>query len=125
MKITRILTILAGLAGSGTALAACDMPDVSFTIPSGDEATLDEMVAAQTSVREYIAAMDDYLACLDTEKEAMLESASDEEKASIEQSYDQMHNTGVGNMEETAAEFNEQRAAYNASVAENADEDSN
>jgi hypothetical protein len=111
MKIIRPLTLLAAL-GSAMSALACDLP-AEVDIPPGDEATLDEMLAAQTGVREYMAAMDEYLTCMDGELEALGEEATDEERAAMVEQY----NTGVDLMEEVAAEFNEQRQLFQDSAA--------
>lgn len=77
-------------------------------MPNGAEATMDEMLAAQTGVREFIAAMEEYLACMDGEIEALGEEATDEERAAMVEQY----NTGVDQMEEVAAAFNEARQQF-------------
>lgn len=112
MKIIRPLTLLAALGGAMPALA-CDLPP-AVEIPPGDEATLDEMLAAQNGVREYIAAMEEYLACMDGEMEALGEETTEEDRALMVEQY----NSGVDLMEEVAAEFNEARQLFQDAAAE-------
>ena len=57
MKLACPLIFLAAL-GSAVSALACDAP-ADINIPPGDEATLDEMLAAQTGVRDFIAAMEE------------------------------------------------------------------
>ena len=113
MKIARPLIFLATL-GSAMSALACDYP-AEVNIPPGDEATIDEMVAAQTSVQDFVAAMDEYLACMDAEIEALGDEAADEDRATMVEQY----NSGVDQMEEVAAEWNEQRQAFSERPADN------
>ena len=114
MKLSRPLILVAAL-GSAMSALACDMP-AAIEIPDGAEATLDEMLAAQSGVRDFIAAMEEYLACMDGEIEAMGEDASEEEQATMVEQY----NSGVDQMEEVAAQFNEARQQYqDAQATEN------
>ena len=114
MKISRPLILVAALGRARSALA-CEMP-AAIVIPNGAEATLDEMLAAQSGVRDFIAAMEEYLACMDGEIEAMGEDASEEEHAAMVEQY----NRGVDQMEEVAALINEARQQYqDAQATEN------
>ena len=106
MKLSLPLIFLAALGSAASALA-CDAP-AGVDMPNGAEATMDEMLAAQTGVREFIAAMEEYLACMDGEIEALGEEATDEERAAMVEQY----NTGVDQMEEVAAAFNEARQQF-------------
>ena len=117
MNILRFLFALLALAGSTHAFAECETPP-EVSVPAGGEATQDEMIAAQSGVREYMAQMDEYLTCLDVERQVAVEDAAGEDEESIIQMYNQMHNDGVTLMEELAAEFNEQREAFLAKAAE-------
>jgi len=77
-------------------------------VPDGATASLDEMVAAQGSVRDYMAAMEEYLACLNEEMEAGGEEAPAEFQALMVT----RHNNAVSEMETIAAAFNDQLKAY-------------
>ena len=114
MKLSLSLIVPIALGNAMSALA-CD-PPAEINIPPGDEATLDEMLAAQTGVREYLAAMEVYLVCMDGEIEALGEETSEEDRTAMVEQY----NTGVDRMEEVAADFNEARQQFQeASTAEN------
>ena len=112
MKLSRPLILVAAL-GSAMSALACDMP-AEIDIPNGAEATLDEMLAAQSGVRDFIAAMEEYLACMDGEMEALGEEATEEDRALMVEQY----NSGVDLMEEIAAEFNEARQLFQDAAAE-------
>ena len=79
----------------------CVPPQVP-AVPDGRVATMDEMVAAQTEVRAYMAASNDHLACLSQiiDDDDVLK----EERALIAS----VHNRAVDAMERVAAQFNEQ-----------------
>jgi len=49
------------------ALSDCNYPKMNVDIPDGSKATMEEMVAAQTSFKAYNSDMDAYLTCLDSE----------------------------------------------------------
>lgn len=85
-------------------------------IPSGDEATLSEMLAAQSSVSEYIVTMEQYLTCINGGIETMGVEATELDRELLVNEY----NSAVTQMEKVAAEFNEARQQFQeASAAEN------
>ena len=49
------------------AIADCNYPKMNVDIPDGSKATMEDMVAAQSSFKAYNADMDSYLKCLDDE----------------------------------------------------------
>ena len=107
------------LLGSPLALA-CDYPGRP-DIPNGAMASKDEMLAGQRSVKAYMAAMEEYLACIDQEEKdavAALEDPSDDELANRESAINKKYNAAVEDMELTAARFNEQVQAYNAQASD-------
>ena len=100
-----------GLAAAGA--MACETPSMVH-VPDGGTATMDEMVTAQQDVREYVAAMEEYLTCVNEEMDAAGEEAPDEYKALMVT----RHNAAVSEMEAVAAAFNEQVRAYRAANPE-------
>ena len=63
-----IATILFALPAFGF---ACEYPERP-TLPDGSSASKDQMIAAQTSVKAFLAAVDEYLTCIEEEeKDAM------------------------------------------------------
>lgn len=100
------LIVIVTMSYAGTALA-CDYPPL-VTIPDGESATMDELLAAQTSVREYMTAMEAYLACVNEEREAAGDDAPEEYNAIMIS----RHNYAVSEMEAVAESFNSQVQAY-------------
>ncbi len=94
----------------GSVAAACEYPPL-VTIPTGSEATLDEMLEAQTEVRTYVEAMEVYLACVAEELTAGGEDAPEEFKSIMSS----RHNAAMAELEAVAALFNEQIQAYRCS----------
>lgn len=82
-------------------------------VPDGKAATMNEMVTAQKQVKQYVAAMDDYLSCIDGE----LKSAGDDAPAEFKALMTNRHNAAVGEMQAVAGAFNEQVRAYKAAHA--------
>lgn len=109
-------TIAATLLFFSPFALACDYPQRA-ELPNGSTATKESMLAGQKSVKAYMAAMDEYLACIDTgEKEAVaaLMNPTDEELASREAAITKKYNAAVEDMELTAARYNEEVRAYKA-----------
>ena len=101
---------LAAVASCCTyAAAACQNPAM-VPIPDGKSSTLEQMVAAQTQVKAYMAAMQEFLSCVDDEASAKGENAPAEYKSLMVT----RHNAAVGEMEAVAAAFNEQLKAFKA-----------
>lgn len=106
MKIVGSVLLLCASAVA-TSAVACDNPTMVI-VPDGATATMDELLEAQAEVREYMSAMEEYLACLNGELEAAGEDAPDQFRALMVN----RHNQAVGEMEAIAASFNEQINAY-------------
>ena len=69
-KLTKsvIATVLFAFPAFGL---ACEYPERP-TLPDGSTASKEQMIAAQTSVKEFLAAVDEYLTCIEQEeKEAV------------------------------------------------------
>jgi hypothetical protein len=89
------------------AFAQCSTPAM-VEIPDGATATLEEMLAAQTAVRNYLAEMEEYLACVNEE----IEAQDEETPVEVRTMMIERHNLAVTDMETVAARFNEERIAY-------------
>ena len=96
-------------AGYGFAAAACENPKV-VSVPDGKTATMEQLLAAQSEVKSYMAAMQTYLDCLNQE----LDAQGEEAPAEFKRLMITRHDTGVAEMEGVAAAFNEQVKAYKA-----------
>ena len=108
------ITIAAAMLFLSPFAFACDYPQRA-ELPNGGTASKESMVAGQRSVKAYMAAMEEYLACIDqAEKDAVaaLADASDEELARREAAITKKYNAAVDEMELTAARFNEEVRDY-------------
>ncbi|HMB74237.1 MAG TPA: hypothetical protein VKQ06_11740 [Gammaproteobacteria bacterium] len=108
IRISPLIAVCAMLAtGQALAQSQCERP-ASVTIPDGASATLDDMLEAQTGVREFLTTMETYLNCMN----GIIESATDETPAETLNAWIAEYNGAVGEMETVAARFNEERVAY-------------
>jgi soluble cytochrome b562 len=121
---TRSAVLLTLALAAGTAFPAyadCTYPRAPASLPDGNAASMEEMVAGQKDVKQYMADMDTYLKCLDGEKAAPLaEGATEEQKKEyerVEQIRVQKHNAAVTEMEGVADRFNTQLRAFRARTA--------
>jgi len=106
MNSLRIVFAMAACGASATTLA-CDYPTL-VAIPDGETASMEELITAQASVKDYMGGMEAYLTCVNEELEAAGDDAPGEFKAIMVN----RHNTAVTEMEAVAASFNEQVSAY-------------
>lgn len=107
------LALVAFVFSSPLALA-CDYPKRT-KIPNGATATKDEMISGQQNVKNYMASMEEYLACIENEEKetlAKLADLTDEERAVRAETLVKKHNAAVEEMELLAARFNEEVRAY-------------
>ena len=98
------------------AQAECTYPQAPAALPDGKTATEAEMVEGMKAVKAYDKAVNDYLACLDNEKQSTLTSmgpdASKEQVQQINSIHSKKYNAAVQELEQRAANFNEQVRAY-------------
>jgi hypothetical protein len=114
-----VLLTLALTAGAASpAFAECTYPRAPASLPDGNVASMEEMVAGQQDVKQYMADMDTYLKCLEGTKAPALPAGTPadqkKEHERIEQIRVQKHNAAVGEMESVAERFNTQLRAYRA-----------
>lgn len=102
---TRCCIALAGFAALPA--LACEQPDIVH-VPQGSDSTLEELLAAQEEVKSYMAAMEEYLACINEE----IEAAGNDATAQFQALMARRNNTAVDEMETVAAAFNEEVRAY-------------
>lgn len=111
--------VFLGLTLSMAASAECTRPE-SPEIPDGATATIDDMLAAQQSIRSYMDGGNAYLECLQAahDKQRRATPRRDREKqealAAAEAERVEKHNAMVEDMEAAAADFNTAREAFNA-----------
>jgi hypothetical protein len=109
MKVLTSCVLTAIASGYCFTATACEAPS-PVAMPDGSKATRDEMLAAQAQVKAYQAAMNEFVACIDSEGDAQGEQAPAEFKSLIVE----RHNAAVSEMEGVAAAFNEQLRAFRA-----------
>ena len=109
MKLAAFLCVWAPAGSYGAAAAACENPPM-VTVPDGKTATTDQLRAAQQDVRTYMSAMQEYLACLNTE----LTTSGEGALAEFKQLMVMRHNAAVSEMESVVALFNAHVVAHRA-----------
>ena len=119
----KLLTAVAAvpflMAMGATAQAACTYPQAPQSLPNGASATKDEMLAAQTGVKEYVKAVQEtYLGCLDQEKTASIAAldVADPEyaqkKTAVEAMTVKKHNSALDELEAFVARWNAEKKAF-------------
>lgn len=111
------LVALASLAATSSVYAACTYPKAPGQFPDGTTASKDEMVAASKEVKAYMAQMDEYLKCVDSEDPPappgtkltpeQTKAQNDREAKRVQQ-----HNAAVTEEESVGAQFNTQLRAW-------------
>lgn len=126
MKLPFALTVCALLCAARAAQADCSYPPRPDHIPDGRTATMAEMVTAQKAVKEYDAAINAYLACIQLEHDdsvKLVAPASTDKKPTAEEKKKiddldrvavQKHNAAIDDDQAVAAQFNEQVRAFKA-----------
>jgi opacity protein-like surface antigen len=107
MKVFALGAAAAASLLSPSAFAACEQPSM-VAVPDGATATMEELLAAQGSVKSYMAEMEIYLACLNEE----LETAGEDAPAEFKSLMVNRHNAAVTEMETVAAAFNQEVQAH-------------
>lgn len=91
------------LAGLQSAQAACTYPPEA-NVPDGKTATEAQMKDANKAVKDYMAAVESYLACLDDDEKALGDTVTDEQK----KVHTAKHNAAVDALNVVAGRYNEQ-----------------
>lgn len=107
-----LLVIVAG--GAAATSLACEYPAL-ITVPDGQTSTMEELIIAQAAVREYMAGMEAYLACVNEE----MNVAGDDAPVEYKSIMFSRHNAAVAEMEAIASSFNEQVQTYKEANPEN------
>jgi hypothetical protein len=106
------LLALVALAAAPSSFAACTYPHAPGQFPDGATATMDEMVAAQKLVKQFMADMELYLKCVDDENPplptANMSEAQKKEQDARERVRVQKHNAAVADEDGVADRFNTQ-----------------
>jgi hypothetical protein len=112
-KIMKSAVSVAILLLAQSALA-CDYPK-RIDMPDGVTAGKEAMISGQKDVKAYMAAMDEYLSCIESEEAAAVLSLGDIDEDSTRQRaemFNKKYNAAVEQMNLVAEEFNVQVRAY-------------
>jgi hypothetical protein len=113
MKLIQVAAAatLALLAFS-SAYADCTAPTPPQTLPDGNTATLQQMLAGKKSVDEFNTATNAYLDCLTQAHKDALDAAgskiSSDDKNSLDKAETDQHNAAVDRLKDVADRFNAQ-----------------
>ncbi|MDH3265771.1 MAG: hypothetical protein OEM25_02290 [Gammaproteobacteria bacterium] len=102
---------------------ACDYPDRP-QIPDGATASKDDLLAAKAGVQSYIAAVDEYLTCIESEEQAAaatLENPSTEELQRRDAMLSKKFDAANEEKALVGEQFNQQIRAYNKKIKENSE----
>lgn len=106
LKCSFLVGVVAA-ATLGSASAACTYPP-EVTVPEGKSATKEDMVKAGAAVKDFMARVDEYLACLDKEEADLGDAVTQEQK----QVHTARHNAAVDALNALAARYNDQVKEY-------------
>ncbi len=124
MKAWIPLTLVFALGFAAYAQADCTYPRAPGTIPDGNTASKEEMIAAKNDVARYNTEMNAYLDCIKLEIDAATpkdpSKLSKDEKAKAEEQQKiltQKNNAAVDELQQIVGRFNDQLKAYKAKHA--------
>jgi len=116
MKKNSPLVFIAALLIYAPIAFACDYPPRA-NVPNGQTATKQEMIDAQKTVKAYMAAVEEYLACIEAAENDAIKEMQDPAEGVLQQRQEMLgkkHNAAVEEMEIVAAKFNNEVRAYKA-----------
>ncbi len=109
---------------SFSAQAACVYPQAPQSLPNGNSATKDDMLAAQGVVKDYVKSVEEtYLPCLEKEKSdatTALDNMDPEfsaKKASIDAIHAKKHNAALDELQAFVDRWNSEKKAYTDKAA--------
>jgi len=124
MKLLTAAAVPFLLALGSAAHAACVYPTAPDKLPNGNNATKDEMVAANGAMKEYSKAVQEvYLPCLqqeETDSVAAMDPSDPEfaqKKAAAAAIHAKKHNAALDELQALAARWNEEIKAFKAKDA--------
>ena len=103
---------------------ACDYPERP-TLPDGGTAAKQDMITAQSAVKSFLAAIDEYLTCIEQEEKAAIEAMEDPNEETVKRRDDLLAKRFDAANEEKflfGEQWNQQVRAYNAAKAANKSE---
>lgn len=99
---------------------ACDYPERPH-IPEGEAASKDELLAAKSGVQNFIAAVDEYLTCLEDEETSAIEELPEITPEELQRRNEMLNKKFDAANEEKALvgeQFNQQIRMYNKKLQE-------
>lgn len=120
--MTKTINIALGatLILSSALAFACDYPDRP-RMPDGATASKDELLAAKSAVQGFVAAVDGYLTCVETEAKEEIAALEDPAPEELQRRDELLNKKFDAANEEKALvgeQFNQQIRAYNQKVKE-------
>jgi len=115
MTKTTKLALAATLFLGSTMAFACDYPERP-QMPDGSTASKDELLAAKAGVQAYVAAVDEYLICIESEEKAAMEALDSPSNEELQRRDSMLGKKFDAANEEKALvgeQFNQQIRAYN------------
>ena len=114
-NLTRIIAASALFAFPALGLA-CEYPERP-TLPDGGTASKDEMIAAQSAVKAFLAAVDEYLVCIENEEKDAIAAMDNPDEETIKRRDELLSKRFDAANEEKflfGEQWNQQVRAYNA-----------
>ena len=113
IRFSQAVLVAILILGAPFALA-CDYP-ARTDVPNGNSASKDEMIQGQRNVKSYMAAMEEYLACIESAEQETVAGNDDldeEQKQQRIAMFNKKYNAAVEEMNLVAEQFNSQVRAY-------------
>jgi len=110
----------AALIFTSTIALACDYPERPH-LPDGSTAEKDQLLAAKSDVQSFIAAVDEYLQCVESEEQAAIGKLVDPSAEELQQRNEKLDKRFDAANEEKSLvgeQFNQQIRAYNQKLKE-------
>ena len=116
MKRTILNLILVALFCLPAHAIACDYPEKP-KLPDGNSATKEDMIAAQGAVKSFLAAVDEYLSCIEQEEKDAVKAMDDPDDSEVQRREDLLNKRFEAANEEKflfGEQWNQQVRSYNA-----------
>ena len=108
MRTLTPLALILALSSSALIAEECSMPDMP-TLPDGNSATMEEMIAGQQAVKAFQAEVETYRGCQDTMMATLKTRVAEGDEAAVDdfQAATDAYNTSVSLEEKLAEQFNQ------------------
>ena len=114
-KLIKITAVLSALAAPALSIA-CDYPERP-ALPDGNSAAKEEMISAQSTVKGFLASVDEYLQCIEQEEKDAIAALDDPDEETIQRRDELLQKRFDAANEEKflfGEQWNQQVRAYNA-----------